>query len=195
RPPRRRLVPTAAPARRPGSTRRRSACRRRRTVSRPSRRGSRSGSTTTTARRRRAAAPASPRPTRPPSAGCSSRSPASRASSAIPVRRRPLPSRPPPRPGSPGAGPDLWCEAQGRGPCLCWAAVLSFESHPDPAARRVPHLPSAVLGNGAVLATVSARGEVERLYWPHIDAGQHLGELRLGALARGGLRWLDEEPL
>ena len=81
------------------------------------------------------------------------------------------------------------------GPCLSWAPVLSFESHPDPAARRVPYLPSAVLGNGSVLATVSARGELERFCWPHIDAGQHLGELRLGSLARGELHWLDEEPL
>ena len=59
----------------------------------------------------------------------------------------------------------------------------------------MPYLPSAVLGNGSVLATVSARGELERLCWPHIDAGQHLGELRLGSVARGQLHWLDEEPL
>ena len=74
------------------------------------------------------------------------------------------------------------------------APVLSLQLRPDPAARRVPFLPAAVLGNGAVLATVSARGELERLYWPRIDAGQHLGELRLAAFADGALRWLDEEP-
>ena len=75
------------------------------------------------------------------------------------------------------------------------APVLSLQLRPDPAARRVPFLPAAVLGNGAVLATVSARGELERLYWPRIDAGQHLGELRLATFAGGALRWLDEEPL
>ena len=75
------------------------------------------------------------------------------------------------------------------------APVLSLQLRPDPAARRVPFLPAAVLGNGAVLATVSARGELERLCWPRIDGGQHLGELRLATFADGVLRWLDEEPL
>ena len=56
-------------------------------------------------------------------------------------------------------------------------------------------LPSAVLGNGSLLATVSARGEVERLFWPHVDRGQHLGELRLGVFAEGRAVWLDEAQL
>jgi oligosaccharide amylase len=51
-----------------------------------------------------------------------------------------------------------------------------------------------VLGNGSLLATLSARGEVERLFWPRIDWGQHLGELRLGLAANGRTRWLDEDP-
>jgi glucoamylase len=50
-----------------------------------------------------------------------------------------------------------------------------------------------VLGNGALLATLSARGRVEGLFWPSVDRGSHLGELRLGIERDGKLRWLDEE--
>src|SRR5215210_2007650 len=38
--------------------------------------------------------------------------------------------------------------------------------------------PSAILGNGSLLATLSARGDVERLFWPSVDRGSHLGALR-----------------
>ena len=65
---------------------------------------------------------------------------------------------------------------------------------PDATGRRAAFLPSAVLGNGVLLATLSARGELERLFWPHVDRDQHLGELRLGLSADGRTRWLDEEP-
>jgi glucoamylase len=65
---------------------------------------------------------------------------------------------------------------------------------PNAEARRVPHLPSAIIGNGEVLATLSARAEIERLFWPHIDWGQHLGEFRLGVVGAGGTQWLDEPP-
>jgi GH15 family glucan-1,4-alpha-glucosidase len=65
----------------------------------------------------------------------------------------------------------------------------------DATGRRFAFRPAAVLGNGALLATVSARGELERLFWPNVDHGQHLGELRLGLELDGGeVRWLDEEP-
>jgi glucoamylase len=60
--------------------------------------------------------------------------------------------------------------------------------------RRTPFLPAAVLGNGELLATLSARGELERIFWPHVDHGQHLGELRLGIVPNGNTHWLDEEP-
>ena len=60
--------------------------------------------------------------------------------------------------------------------------------------RRTPFLPAAVLGNGELLVTLSARGELERIFWPHVDHGQHLGELRLGIVPDGTTRWLDEEP-
>jgi len=62
---------------------------------------------------------------------------------------------------------------------------------PDETGRRIAFLPAAVLGNGSLLATLSARGEVERLFWPHVDGPQQLGELRL---ERGDGRALDEEP-
>jgi glucoamylase len=74
------------------------------------------------------------------------------------------------------------------------AGLLASEGRPVSEARRVPYLPAAVLGNGALLATVSARGELERLFWPNVDGGQHLGELRLAASAGGALHWLDERP-
>jgi glucoamylase len=40
--------------------------------------------------------------------------------------------------------------------------------------------PAAILGNGSLLATLSACGDVERLFWPSIDRGSHVGELRFG---------------
>jgi len=51
-----------------------------------------------------------------------------------------------------------------------------------------------VLGNGSLLATVSERGRVQRLWWPHPDRDQLLDELRLGVEVDGTTRWLDEEP-
>ncbi|HEX9379897.1 MAG TPA: hypothetical protein VF891_00235, partial [Gaiellaceae bacterium] len=54
--------------------------------------------------------------------------------------------------------------------------------------------PAAILGNGSLLATVSGRGRVERLFWPHLDRGSHLGELRFGLERDGETRWLDEAP-
>jgi glucoamylase len=64
----------------------------------------------------------------------------------------------------------------------------------DGTGRRYAFRPAAIVGNGSLLATISARGEMERLFWPNVDHGQHLGELRLG-LERGGTTlWLDEEP-
>lgn len=64
----------------------------------------------------------------------------------------------------------------------------------DASGRRFAFRPAALLGNGSLLATVSARGEIERLFWPNVDHGQHLGELRLGLEVDGETRWLDEEP-
>jgi len=64
----------------------------------------------------------------------------------------------------------------------------------DDTGRRFAFRPAAILGNGSLLVTLSARGEVERLFWPNVDHGQHLGELRLGVEQDGSTSWLDEEP-
>ena len=64
----------------------------------------------------------------------------------------------------------------------------------DATGRRYAFRPAAILGNGSLLATVSARGEIERLFWPNVDHGQHLGELRLGLERDGGTLWLDDDP-
>jgi hypothetical protein len=47
--------------------------------------------------------------------------------------------------------------------------------------------PSAILGNGSLLATMSARADVERLFWPTLDRGSHLGELRFGVELGGSV--------
>lgn len=64
----------------------------------------------------------------------------------------------------------------------------------DATGRRFAFRPAALLGNGSLLATVSARGEIEHLFWPNVDHGQHLGELRIGVKVDGVIEWLDEEP-
>ena len=65
---------------------------------------------------------------------------------------------------------------------------------PDATGRRIEHLPAAIVGNGSLLATLSGRGELERLFWPNVDWGQHLGELRIGVAVDGTTHWLDEAP-
>jgi glucoamylase len=45
--------------------------------------------------------------------------------------------------------------------------------------------PAAILGNGSLLATLSTRGDVERLFWPSLDRGSHVGELRFGVELEG----------
>ena len=64
----------------------------------------------------------------------------------------------------------------------------------DETGRRYAFRPAAILGNGSLLATLSERGEIERLFWPNVDHGQHLGELRLGLDRDGEIHWLDEAP-
>src|SRR5262245_29644595 len=62
-------------------------------------------------------------------------------------------------------------------------------------ARRLPFLPAAVLGNGGLLVTLSARGEVERMFWPHVDGPEQVHELRLAISAGADAgRPLDEAP-
>lgn len=50
-----------------------------------------------------------------------------------------------------------------------------------------------MLGNGSLLATVSGRGRVEGLWWPHPDREQHLRELGLGVELDGVTHWLDDD--
>jgi glucoamylase len=67
-------------------------------------------------------------------------------------------------------------------------------STPDPTGRRLAYLPAALLGNGSLLVTLSARGEVERILWPHVDGPGNVHELRIGVRRGGDVTWLDEEP-
>lgn len=53
-------------------------------------------------------------------------------------------------------------------------------------------LPAAVLGNGSLLATVSARGVVEQIWWPHPDRACHDLGLRTGVELDGEVHWLDD---
>ena len=64
----------------------------------------------------------------------------------------------------------------------------------DDTGRRFAFRPAAILGNSSLLATISERGEIERLFWPNMDHGQHLGELRLGLERDGRIVWLDDAP-
>ncbi|OPY56872.1 MAG: Glucoamylase precursor [Pelotomaculum sp. PtaU1.Bin035] len=38
-----------------------------------------------------------------------------------------------------------------------------------------PEMPEAIIGNSRMLASVRDNGEIYRLFWPHIEYGQHLG--------------------
>jgi hypothetical protein len=67
-------------------------------------------------------------------------------------------------------------------------------SRPDATGRRLAYLPAAVLGNGSLLVTLSARGEVERMLWPHVDGPNNVRELRIGLGRGAAAAWLDEEP-
>jgi glucoamylase len=64
----------------------------------------------------------------------------------------------------------------------------------DATGRRYAFRPAALIGNSSLLVTISERGELERIFWPNVDHGQHLGELRVGLEREGETLWLDEEP-
>ena len=65
------------------------------------------------------------------------------------------------------------------------AAVDDPGARPDATGRRL-ELPSrGLLGNGSLLVTLSARGEVERMLWPHVDGPDNVGALRLGVRVGG----------
>ncbi len=54
---------------------------------------------------------------------------------------------------------------------------------------------NAVVGNSKMLGCLTDRGELIRLYWPHIDFEQHVDRLKCGIFIEGinsGTLWLDE---
>jgi GH15 family glucan-1,4-alpha-glucosidase len=73
-------------------------------------------------------------------------------------------------------------------------ATTDVTSALDATGRRFAFRPAAMIGNSSLLVTISERGELERIFWPNVDHGQHLGELRLGLERDGETLWLDEEP-
>lgn len=56
-----------------------------------------------------------------------------------------------------------------------------------------PCLIDAILGNGRMLVTLTADAEIQRLFWPHVDGGQHVARL-LGGVAVDGkpFVWQDD---
>lgn len=55
-----------------------------------------------------------------------------------------------------------------------------------------PFLISAVVGNSRMLLTLSPSGEMQRLFWPHVDGPQHLERLVWGLSVDGGpVAWQD----
>ena len=52
-------------------------------------------------------------------------------------------------------------------------------------------MPAGIIGNGAMLAAVGGNGNLIRLFWPHIDTGQHMGCFYTGLKPeRGETIWL-----
>lgn len=55
-----------------------------------------------------------------------------------------------------------------------------------------PYLISAVLGNSRMLVTLTSDGEMQRLFWPHVDGEQHVERLLGGLAVDGGpVLWQD----
>jgi GH15 family glucan-1,4-alpha-glucosidase len=52
----------------------------------------------------------------------------------------------------------------------------------------------AVIGNGRLLVTVSPRGEVTQISWPHIDHDPQIEQFRLAVVCGSDVRFLDDEP-
>lgn len=57
---------------------------------------------------------------------------------------------------------------------------------------RKPAMPDAVIGNSRLLVTLTGDGEIQRLFWPHVDGPQHVARFRTGLSLDGEeVRWLD----
>ncbi|MFZ5590720.1 MAG: hypothetical protein ACOY81_02790, partial [Bacillota bacterium] len=53
--------------------------------------------------------------------------------------------------------------------------------------------PSGIVGNSSLLACINASGSLQRIFWPYIDGGQHMGILKIGILLPGSQTiWLDD---
>jgi glucoamylase len=56
-----------------------------------------------------------------------------------------------------------------------------------------PFLIDAVLGNSRMLATLTGDGEIQRIFWPHVDGGQHVARLLGGVSVAGAdVQWQDD---
>jgi len=55
-----------------------------------------------------------------------------------------------------------------------------------------PYLVDAILGNSRMLATLTGDGEIQRLFWPHIDGGQQVHRLLGGVAVNGEVLWQDD---
>src|SRR4026208_1689647 len=64
----------------------------------------------------------------------------------------------------------------------------------DATGRRYAFRPAALIGNSSLLVRISERGELERIFWPNRDHGQHLGELRIGLERDAETLWLGRQP-
>jgi oligosaccharide amylase len=57
-----------------------------------------------------------------------------------------------------------------------------------------PFLIDAVIGNSRMLATLTENGQIQRLWWPHIDYPQHIEALKLGIAEKCmPTRWLEDD--
>ncbi|MHB8158771.1 MAG: hypothetical protein ACYDEQ_15530, partial [Desulfocucumaceae bacterium] len=55
-----------------------------------------------------------------------------------------------------------------------------------------PVMPGGIVGNGKMLCSIGKNGLLHRLFWPHIDWGQHMGIFKVGIQGQGGpVQWLD----
>lgn len=56
-----------------------------------------------------------------------------------------------------------------------------------------PSVYSAITGDSKLLAVLTSSGELARLFWPHVDYGQHVEQHRVGiSMAGENPTWLDE---
>lgn len=61
--------------------------------------------------------------------------------------------------------------------------------------RQRPSVPAAIAGNSRLLASFTDAGELQSLYWPHIDYGQQIYEFKVGLSIEGGpVEWLHGRP-